>query len=192
MSLDHRDSYLDMLIDNKEVIKHSLKTFIFVFQVIKVLPEKYLGARDREDLLFAALFHDLGKTTWETKMFDVKKEELSRRDWLYMQTHPLVSAKMLQESLDTRNLKAAISIIQHHHERPGRKGYPFIIEPGLPVLILAACDVIIAATEKREYRSKPFEVTEAICLISFAPEEVIYAITKVCNLSNKECLAVNI
>jgi hypothetical protein len=53
--------------------------------------------------------------------------------------------------------KSVADIIRQHHERPGGKGYPYKVEPSLPALVLAACDVYAAATEIR--KSKLADIT---------------------------------
>lgn len=100
----------------------------------------------------AALLHDIGKTRIPLQILN-KPEKLNDDEWLIMQQHPIIGAKILeqQESVD----KLSIFIAMQHHMKYDLSGYPKIkgINCLHPLcLIINICDIYDAITGKRTYK----------------------------------------
>ncbi len=158
------------------ILPHSLHVFCVAYQVVSELPPGMLSQQEERDLLMAALLHDIGKSLWPDNWHVDPKYKLGTHTITVMQAHPLVGANMAYEAGVPESV---VNIIRQHHERPGGKGYPYKVEPSLPALVLAACDVYAAATENRAYRKRPLSHQEALLEVAkFAPLEVIDILTR--------------
>ncbi|MGH7726988.1 MAG: HD domain-containing phosphohydrolase [Candidatus Eiseniibacteriota bacterium] len=114
---------------------------------------RHLGMpeRDVEELEFAALLHDIGRTAIQRDIL-IKPGRLSEREQRELRTHPRIGAEILG-SLPV--FPGAGEIVHAHHEQPDGKGYP----RGLPaseiplgsriIMVVAAFD---ALTSDRPYR----------------------------------------
>ena len=155
------------------LLEHSLRVFFFVRQVIDYLPDGLILRKQAEDILFAALLHDIGKATWSDQWFSLPRHSIRNVDWTVMQTHPIQSVNIIK-SLGIPVTVDVQKLISGHHERPGKKGYPNQIEPDFAQIVLAAADVFCACTENRTYRSYPMDTNQAIIEVaSFAPTMVL-------------------
>jgi putative nucleotidyltransferase with HDIG domain len=160
----------------ESILPHAINVFLTTYYVLSELPEGMLSRQEERDTLVAALLHDMGKANWPENWYVDPKQKLERHTFTIMQKHPLIGASAARDA----GLPESIAkTIQQHHEKPGGKGYPLKLEPSLPALILAACDVYAAATEDREYRKKPLSHQEAINVVAkFAPPEVVDILSK--------------
>lgn len=169
------------------LLEHSLRTFFFCRQVIDYLPESLLTRQQERDLLTAALYHDIGKSTWLNEWFSLPKYSIRNQDWTVMQMHPIQTINLATEhSIKTIDLlndmpipitEGTKRIILQHHERPGGTGYPYGIEPDLVSVIFAAVDVFSACIESRPYREYPLSTEQALREVArFAPEIVVSAL----------------
>jgi len=164
------------LIRTPGLLEHSLRTFYFTRAVIDSMPDVLISRQQAEDLLQAAMYHDLGKSTWRNEWFSLPRYSIRNVDWTVMQTHPIQAINMLQ-SHTVPITDGCKTIILQHHERPGGKGYPHGIEPDLPSVIFAAVDVFCGCIETRAYRDYPLSTEQAFREVArFAPEIVISAL----------------
>jgi HD-GYP domain-containing protein (c-di-GMP phosphodiesterase class II) len=154
-----------------ELLKHSYQVMITTRQIITYLPQGLVSTSQAHDLSFAALYHDLGKTSWPADWHTKPFQEI-KQNWEMMKLHPIQSVSMLK----TAPAQAQQYILQHH-ERPGGKGYPYGIEPGFHSLILASADVFVACIESRGYRKSSLSLEDAILQVSkFAPDVILVAL----------------
>jgi HD-GYP domain-containing protein (c-di-GMP phosphodiesterase class II) len=114
-----------------------------------------LGLPDAElqQLEFAALLHDVGKTRIPKAILH-KPAGLTADEWAIMRLHPELGAGMLTACGGA--LADVAPIVRHHHERFDGGGYPDgLAGEAIPLAarILAACDSFSAMTTDRPYRS---------------------------------------
>lgn len=111
-----------------------------------------LNTLDRESLLFAARFHDLGKVCIPQDIL-TKAGSLNESEWVLMRRHPSVGADMVRLLIPD---SPAADIIQGHHERYDGLGYPSgLAKDAIPLTshILSLADAYDAMTSNRAYRS---------------------------------------
>ncbi|QUH24702.1 HD-GYP domain-containing protein [Serpentinicella alkaliphila] len=99
----------------------------------------------------AAILHDIGKIGISDTILN-KPDNLSDEEYIRVQNHPEIGAKILFE---VDFLKDVAEIIKHHHERYDGKGYPLHLEGNkipLEASILAVADAYDAMTSDRAYR----------------------------------------
>jgi HD-GYP domain-containing protein (c-di-GMP phosphodiesterase class II) len=160
-----------MLYDTPGLFKHSCWVMITTKQIINYLPQGLVSVSQIQDILLAALYHDLGKATWPADWHTKPFQEI-KQNWESMKLHPIKSVSLLK----TAPAQAQQYILQHH-ERPGGKGYPYGIEPDFHSLILASADVFVACIESREYRKSSLSLEDAILQVSkFAPDVILVAL----------------
>lgn len=112
-----------------------------------------LGLEEIEQLRFAGLLHDIGKTGVPDEIL-LKPSKLSPDELATVQRHAEIGATIV-EQIDF--LKSITPIILHHHERWDGKGYPMQLKgEGIPLLarILAVADSFDSMTSDRSYRAK--------------------------------------
>ncbi len=158
------------------LLEHSCRVMFFTRQIIDYLPDGLVSVTQAQDLLFASLYHDIGKATWQENWFTLPRHSIRNVDWTVMQMHPIQSINILQES-GVPLTDGVRQLILQHHERPEKTGYPHEIEPDFYSLILAAADVFCACTENRAYRPYPLDAGQALKEVSkFAPEIIVDAL----------------
>lgn len=156
------------------LLAHSLRVLCVARAVIEEIPENILTRKEALDVLVAAMFHDIGKSTWTYDWFVKSKDQISSREWRTINQHPIVSYQLLKRT--GFSCPEVLELVKNHHERPNGTGYPNRIEAGLTVTVLAASDCYAACTEPRLYRKKPLSKTEALNEIAgFSPLVVIEA-----------------
>lgn len=112
-----------------------------------------LGLRaDRvEDLMFAALLHDIGKIGIDDGVLR-KPGDLTAEEYDWMKTHTLMGAKILaMMEFSSRVVEAVL----FHHERVDGSGYPLGLRGDqIPIeaRILAGADALESMTSTRSYR----------------------------------------
>ncbi len=107
---------------------------------------------DLATLRRAALFHDLGRVTVPTAVWE-RPGTLRRGDWEQVRLHPYHTERILDRS---GALAPAGRIAGMHHERQDGSGYPRRAKGSeLPVTarLLAAADVYQAMTQERPHRA---------------------------------------
>jgi putative nucleotidyltransferase with HDIG domain len=112
-----------------------------------------LGARDRRNLEFAALLHDIGKIRVPDVIIN-KPGKLTDAEYEIVKRHPVDGQEMLER---VGGVLAQVGIIvRHHHERWDGRGYPDrIAGEAIPLAarIICACDAYSAMTTNRPYRA---------------------------------------
>jgi HD-GYP domain-containing protein (c-di-GMP phosphodiesterase class II) len=112
-----------------------------------------LDARDRRNLEFAALLHDVGKIRVADEIIN-KPGKLTDDEFALVKRHPVDGQVMLER---VGGVLAEVGIIvRHHHERWDGGGYPDAIAgESIPLAarIICACDAYSAMTTNRPYRA---------------------------------------
>jgi len=112
----------------------------------------------------AGLLHDLGKLAIPNKVLD-KPGKLSVDEFELIKSHSYYSEMILGK---VNGFEEISRWTGSHHETLDGKGYPrgrYLDEDALPERILAVCDVYVALTEDRPYRS-PLAHREAMGIIN--------------------------
>src|SRR5215207_1137694 len=120
-----------------------------------------LEAREREQLVFAALLRDVGKLGISERVL-LKPGPLSSEEWDLLRLHPRIGCRIVERVPGLNQLGA---VIRHHQERWDGTGYPAQLagaEIPLPARIVAAAAAFDAMLEGRPYR--PSMTAETACL----------------------------
>ena len=121
-----------------------------------------LKEEDLQDLVTAALLHDLGKLAIPQEILN-KPGRLTQEEYQIMKSHALLSYEMIKERWD---LSAQIKIaVLYHHENVDGSGYPEGlegIEQTMFTRILHVADVYDALVSRRPYKEpySPYEASE--------------------------------
>ena len=103
----------------------------------------------REDLAFAALFHDVGKCFVPVEILQ-KPDRLEQAELRYILRHPIDSGRMLLQNFGEQ----IAEIARNHHERLDGSGYPRGLRTediSLASQIVAVADAFDAMTSNRGY-----------------------------------------
>ncbi|MBA4347823.1 MAG: hypothetical protein C0413_03110 [Clostridiales bacterium] len=103
----------------------------------------------REDLAFAALFHDVGKCFVPVEILQ-KPDKLEQAELRYILRHPVDSGRMLLPKFGEQ----IAEIARNHHERLDGTGYPRglkVEDISLSSQIVAVADAFDAMTSNRGY-----------------------------------------
>ena len=134
------------------VISRSGQHSVQVANLGKVVAEKMgIWGNDLHQIYWGSMLHDIGKIGIPKEVLS-KTGPLSNREWVMMETHPIIGANIV---LATKSLKQIIPFIQTHQERYDGQGYPYGIGGGQIPLggrILAVVDAYDAMTDDRPYR----------------------------------------
>jgi HD-GYP domain-containing protein (c-di-GMP phosphodiesterase class II) len=112
-----------------------------------------LDGRDRRNLEFAALLHDIGKIRVPDEIIN-KPGKLTEEEFELVKRHPVDGQVMLERVGGV--LSEVGIIVRHHHERWDGGGYPDRIAGGaipLAARIICVCDAYSAMTTNRPYRA---------------------------------------
>ena len=110
-----------------------------------------LDGRRREQLLFAALLHDVGKLGISERIL-LKEGPLSPEEREIVELHPLIGCRIIDRVPGLTDLAPAIL---HHHERWDGEGYPAGLEGEdipLEARLIGVADCFSAVTSSRPYR----------------------------------------
>ncbi|MBN2408054.1 MAG: GAF domain-containing protein [Elusimicrobia bacterium] len=133
-----------------------------------VLVAKKLGySKDKmEAIKYAALLHDLGKIGVKESILQ-KPTKLTREEFAHIQTHTLVTRKILEQTYLQPQYRDLPLIAASHHENVDGTGYPDKLKGHqIPEMakIIAIVDVFDAFTYKRQY-STPVSIEKAVDLL---------------------------
>lgn len=143
----------------KNLVDHSRRVAHAVARVLQLEPDLADGL-SRDEVVLAALLHDLGKVTWPEKYSSVPLRLLADSDRRAMRSHPLVGADLARGIGAPEGVAA---LIEQHHERRGGGGYPHgLTDPHPAALLIGTCDAYAACLEPRAYRSEPLSKDEAL------------------------------
>lgn len=120
---------------------------------IFIAEELNLGFEAIEQLRFAGLLHDVGKTGVPAEIL-LKPTPLTPEEMAEMQRHAEIGASIVDQ---IQFLKSLTPVILHHHERWDGKGYPAGLSgEKIPMLarVLAVADSFDAMTTEKKYRKK--------------------------------------
>ncbi len=112
--------------------------------------EMGLPHEEIERIRIAALLHDLGKIAVPEEILD-KPTALSDAEWQAIGEHPRIGQVILEQA---SNLREAIPVVLHHHERFNGGGYPHGLkgnEIPLGARIVAVADAYHAMVHERPY-----------------------------------------
>jgi HD-GYP domain-containing protein (c-di-GMP phosphodiesterase class II) len=118
-----------------------------------------LEPRRREELVYAALLHDVGKIAISEQIL-MKPAALTSEERGVVQLHARIGALLVRQVPALRPVEAAVL---HHHERWDGGGYPEgLAGEAIPIeaRIIAVADAFSAMTADRPYR-KPMTISEA-------------------------------
>ena len=126
----------------------------------KVAFELGLSIEKINDVYWAGLMHDIGKTVVPAEILN-KKTKLSDEEFEKIKKHPVWGYKALK---DSEQLEEIAKYIYHHHERPDGSGYPKgLNKDEIPMIskILSVVDAWDAMRSSRSYR-EPLSKEKAI------------------------------
>ena len=112
--------------------------------------EMGLPAEEIERIRIAALLHDLGKIAVPEEILD-KPTALTDAEWQAIGEHPRIGQVILEQA---SNLREAIPVVLHHHERFNGGGYPHGLSGTrfpLGARIVAVADAYHAMVHERPY-----------------------------------------
>ncbi len=110
-----------------------------------------MSRKEREDLVFGSLLHDVGKIGISERIL-LKPGALTTQERSLVELHPRIGYRIVQQVPILRNVAPAIL---HHHERFDGDGYPSKLsgeEIPLQARIIAVADAFCAMTTNRPYR----------------------------------------
>jgi diguanylate cyclase (GGDEF)-like protein len=121
--------------------------------VVAVANRLGLEPRQREELVYSSLLHDVGKIGISERIL-LKPAELTPEERSVVQLHPRIGYRLVQQVPALRSTQMAIL---HHHERWDGDGYPAGLraeEIPLDARIIAVADAFSAMTADRPYRRR--------------------------------------
>lgn len=113
--------------------------------------EMGLPKEEIERIRIAALLHDLGKIAIPEEILD-KPSTLTDAEWQAIGEHPRIGQVILEQA---SNLREAIPVVLHHHERFNGGGYPHGLrgnEIPMGARIVAVADAYHAMVHERPYK----------------------------------------
>ena len=111
-----------------------------------------LGTNELEALRFGGALHDIGKLGVPEEILN-KPGPLDEAEWAVMKTHPEIGYRICLPL--KRNLRQALDIVRHHHEKMDGSGYPDgLKQDDIPMVtrIMAVADIYDALVTDRPYR----------------------------------------
>jgi putative nucleotidyltransferase with HDIG domain len=120
---------------------------------VEVADELGLDSRERRNVEFGALLHDVGKIAVPKEIIN-KPGPLTEQEWIIIKAHTIEGQKMLDR---VGGLLSEVGrIVRSSHERWDGSGYPDGLageEIPLGSAIVSACDALNAMTTDRSYRA---------------------------------------
>ncbi len=153
-----------MRINDKDhyTFNHSRNVMRYSVRLFELLKDQCSGV-SVDDMIVAALFHDVGKCFIPDEILK-KNGSLLPSEYRYIMRHPLDSARLLRTNFGER----IAEIAQNHHERLDGSGYPFGLtseEISFEAKIVAVADVFDAMISNRGYNvpKSPYEAALELC-----------------------------
>jgi len=141
------------------LLYHSHRVRRLVAEILRRAP-RFAAGLDTTTVIHAAFLHDLGKSCWPSRYFELPYHELSPRDHAIMRSHPTRGSQMAAAYGCGEEV---CLLIAQHHERPGGAGYPRkLVDPHPAALLIGAADAFCACLEPRPYRPDPLPLFEAL------------------------------
>jgi diguanylate cyclase (GGDEF)-like protein len=112
-----------------------------------------LGPREREELVFASLLHDIGKIGISERIL-LKPGPLTQEERIIVQLHPRIGYRLVDQVPDLKGIGLAIL---HHHERWDGRGYPARLKAEtIPreARLIAIADAFSAMISERPYGTR--------------------------------------
>lgn len=147
--------------DFKDAIKHGVLISRLVALVCKELGE---SEEFTQDVVMAAMLHDIGKLKLSRYLYGRMKGALDIESVKYMRLHAQYSYEIVKKGGFNKTIQ---EIVYHHHENYDGTGYPDNLKgEQIPwgARILHICDVFGALISKRPYRAA-FDVDAAMEMI---------------------------
>jgi polar amino acid transport system substrate-binding protein len=119
-----------------------------------------LEQKDKRELLYSTLLHDVGKIGLDRRIIE-KKEKCTPEEWEIIRAHPINGQKILSFFPCFLNVGP---IIRHHHERFDGTGYPDgLAGEQIPFKsgLIAIVDAFVAMTNVRAYQAS-LNVSDAL------------------------------
>lgn len=140
---------------------HMSDVRLLVANIYLKLPLEMRQGIKGSDLQDAAMLHDYGKVLIPEKVYG-KKGSLTPEEKEVMKLH----SELGYELLKAQGVRESVcKLVKYHHQKPDGTGYPEFdndFEYGIASQILAIADKYSALTEKRCYREKDYEPSEAL------------------------------
>jgi putative nucleotidyltransferase with HDIG domain len=129
---------------------HSERVAVYSSQLAR---EMGLRKEMIERVYFSGLLHDVGKIGIPDAII-TKPDQLTAEEYLEIQKHPEIGAKILEPVEFLRNI---VPCVRHHHEwyDGSDRGYPERLRADkipLPSRVILVCDTVEAMTSDRPYR----------------------------------------
>ena len=129
---------------------HSERVAVYASQLAR---EMELPKETIERVYFSGLLHDVGKIGVPDAII-TKPDRLTEEEYLEMQKHPEIGAKILEP---VEFLRHVVPCVRHHHEwfDGSNRGYPDRLQGDkipLPSRLILVCDTVEAMTSDRPYR----------------------------------------
>ncbi|MBE0466048.1 MAG: HD domain-containing protein [Candidatus Desulforudis sp.] len=144
---------------SQNLLVHSRRVACLVAHVLENAPNLASGY-SQDEIILAALLHDLGKLQWPEGFFSKPRYLLNNTDFFLMESHPFSSANL------ARQLGAPESVahlIEQHHEKKGGEGYPQkLTNPDPTALLIGTCNAYAACLESRPYRPETLTHAQAL------------------------------
>lgn len=138
-------------------------------EVSSLYPEYYLSRKDIDNVVTAAVLHDVGKIAIPDSILN-KPGRLTPEEFEVMKQHTVKGCDLLSRipnMMDAKVFEYAYDICKHHHERWDGRGYPDGLkgdDVSIWAQVVAVADVYDALTSPRVYK-KAFSHQKAVDMI---------------------------
>lgn len=112
-----------------------------------------MDPRQREELAFASLLHDVGKIGISERIL-LKPGRLTPEERSVVELHPRIGFRLVEQ---VPGMEAIAPVVLHHHERWDGTGYPARLKGEqipLGARVVGVADAFSAMTEQRPYRDR--------------------------------------
>lgn len=148
-----------------ELLEHSYRVSLIYKQLLDNCVS--ISEEQKQKLVIASLFHDIGKLKLDPKIIN-KKTKLTSEEYECIKKHPELGCDLINIMIPhgSKYVESIMDAINLHHERQDGKGYPNGIK-NIPIEyeLLAAADVLDALLSKRSYK-EPYKLCKAIEMIN--------------------------